>query len=75
MTPPTTPPPLHPAQAALRLEQLIRAGIAEEEFRLRQATFAAHGVTLTAPDLGETPLQILTAGAADRRFLAMSNAL
>lgn len=65
----------HPAQAALRLEQLTRAGIAEEEFRLRQATFAAHGVTLNAPDLGETPLQILTAGAADRRFLAMSNAL
>lgn len=65
----------HSAQAALRLEQLTRAGIAEEEFRLRQATFAAHGVTLNAPDLGETPLQILTAGAADRRFLAMSNAL
>lgn len=67
--------PPHPAQAALRLEQLTRAGVAEEEFRLRQATFAAHGVTLKAPDTGETPLQILTAGAADRRFLAMSNAL
>ena len=67
--------PPHPAQAALRLEQLTRAGIAEEEFRLRQATFAAHGVTLSAPDVSETPLQILTAGAADRRFLAMSNAL
>jgi len=67
--------PPHPAQAALRLEQLTRAGIAEEEFSLRQATFAAHGVTLSAPDVGETPLQILTAGAADRRFLAMSNAL
>ncbi len=67
--------PPHPAQAALRLDQLTRAGIAEEEFRLRQATFAAHGVTLNAPDVGETPLQILTAGAADRRFLALSNAL
>ena len=67
--------PPHPAQAALRLDQLTRAGIAEEEFRLRQATFAAHGVTLQAPDVGETPLQILTAGAADRRFLALSNAL
>lgn len=67
--------PPHPAQAALRLEQLTRAGIAEEEFRLRQATFAAHGVSLQAPDVGETPLQILTAGAADRRFLAMANAL
>jgi len=67
--------PPHPAQAALRLDQLTRAGIAEEEFRLRQATFAAHGVNLAVPDVGETPLQILTAGAADRRFLALSNAL
>ena len=65
----------HPAQAALRLEQLSRAAIAEEEFRLRQATFAAHGVTLEASPAGEGPLQILTAGAADRRFLAMANAL
>ena len=46
--------PPHPAQAALRLDQLTRAGIAEEEFALRQATFAAHGVTLNAPDIGET---------------------
>ncbi|MET4683636.1 diguanylate cyclase domain-containing protein [Brevundimonas faecalis] len=69
----STPP--HPAQAALRLDQLMRAGIAEEEFALRQATFADHGVVLRAPDTGETPLQILTAGAADRRFLAMANAL
>ena len=69
----STPP--HPAQAALRLDQLMRAGIAEEEFALRQATFADHGVMLRAPDTGETPLQILTAGAADRRFLAMANAL
>lgn len=65
----------HPLQTAMRLEQLTRAAVAEEEFTLRQATFAAHGVDLPDADAGETPLQILTAGAADRRFLALSNAL
>ena len=65
----------HPAQAALRLEQLQRAAIAQEEFNLRQATFAARGVGLKT-DLGvETRLRILAAGSADRRFLALSNAL
>lgn len=65
----------HPAQAAMRLEQMTRAAVAEEEFVLRQATFGQHGVTLAAPDMEATPLHILTAGAADRRFLALSNAL
>ncbi|ADL01086.1 diguanylate cyclase domain-containing protein [Brevundimonas subvibrioides] len=65
----------HPAQAALRIEQLVRAAIAEEEFRLRQATFALHGATLDpgAPD--PAPLKILIAGAPDHRFLALSNTL
>jgi len=65
----------HPLQTAFRLEQLTRAAVAEEEFRLRRATFAAHGVDLPEPTMGDTPLQVLTAGAADRRFLALSNAL
>jgi len=65
----------HPAQAAMRLEQMTRAAVAEEEFVLRQATFGQHGVTLAAPDMEAMPLNILTAGAADRRFLALSNAL
>ena len=65
----------HPAQAAMRLEQMTRAAVAEEEFVLRQATFGQHGVALAAPDLESAPLNILTAGAADRRFLALSNAL
>lgn len=65
----------HPAQAAMRLEQMTRAAVAEEEFVLRQATFSQHGVNLAAPDMESTPLNILTAGAADRRFLALSNAL
>lgn len=65
----------HPAQAALRIEQLVRAAIAEEEFRLRQTTFAQHGATLDpgAPD--PAPLKILIAGAPDHRFLALSNTL
>ncbi len=65
----------HPAQVALRIEQLVRAAIAEEEFRLRQATFALHGATLDpgAPD--PAPLKILIAGAPDHRFLALSNIL
>jgi len=65
----------HPAQAAMGLEQMTRAAVAEEEFVLRQATFGQHGVALAAPDMEASPLNILTAGAADRRFLALSNAL
>lgn len=65
----------HPAQAALRLEQLIRAAIAEEEFRLRAATFAERGVRLDAHEADAAPLRVLAAGVADRRFLALSNAL
>jgi len=65
----------HPAQAALRLEQLYRAAIAQEEFNLRQATFAARGVVLKADAETGTPPRILAAGAPDRRFLALSNAL
>lgn len=65
----------HPAQAALRLEQLSRAAIAQEEFNLRQQTFAAREVLLSADPETEAPIRVLAAGAADRRFLALSNAL
>lgn len=65
----------HPAQAALRLEQLVRAAIAEEEFRLRVATFASQGVMLNGEGADDAPLRVLAAGSADRRFLALSNAL
>jgi len=67
--------PPHPVQASLRLEQLIRAAIAEEEFRLRVATFAARGVGLDTRADEDAPLRVLASGAADRRFLALSNAL
>ncbi len=70
----TSEPP-HPAQAALRLEHLVRAAIAEEEFRLRQQTFAVRGATLDLGDSEPQPLKVLVAGGVDARFLALSNAL
>ena len=39
----TVAAPLHPAQAATRLETLVRTAVAEEEFELRLATFADRG--------------------------------
>lgn len=67
--------PPHPAQVALRLEQMVRAAIAEEEFELRQATFGLHGATLDAGTAEPAPLRILIAGAPDHRFIALSNTL
>ena len=67
--------PLHPVQAAMRLDQLVRASLAEEEFSLRAQTFADQSVQLEAPDLDDQPLQVLTIGPADRRFIALANAL
>ncbi len=65
----------HPAQAALRIEQLVRAAIVEEEFRLRQATFALHGAMLDPGTPEPSPVRILIAGAPDHRFIALSNTL
>lgn len=67
--------PLHPVQAAMRLEQLVRSSLAEEEFSLRAQTFASKSVRLVAPNLDDQPLQVLTIGPADRRFNALANAL
>ncbi|MDI6624587.1 MAG: GGDEF domain-containing protein, partial [Brevundimonas sp.] len=65
----------HAAQAALRLENLARAAIAEEEVTLREATFAARGEPLPLPEPDASPLRVLAAGKPDRHFLALSNAL
>ena len=67
--------PPHAAQAALRLENLVRAAIAEEEVTLREATFAARGEPLPTADADASPLRVLAAGKPDRHFLALSNAL
>lgn len=67
--------PPHAAQAALRLENLVRSAIAEEEVSLREATFAARGQPLPVASEDATPLRVLAAGKPDRHFLALSNAL
>ncbi len=65
----------HPTQLGLRLEQLVRAAITEEEFRLRRQTLALHGASLDAGDPDESPVRILIAGAPDHRFIGLSNTL
>lgn len=65
----------HPAQAALRLQQLVRAAIVEEELNLRQATFALHGARLDPGLPDPSPVRILIAGVPDHRFIALSNTL
>lgn len=67
--------PPHPAQMAIRLEQLVRAAVAEEEFELRSRTLEERGAAPLQVAVSTQPLRILAAGAADRRFLALSNAL
>lgn len=71
----TLAPPLHPAQAALRLESLLRSAIAEEEFELRLETFADRGHRLDLPEEPAGPLRVLAVGEPAPQFLALSNAL
>ena len=68
-------PPLHPAQAALRLESLTRMTIAEEEFELRLETFAERGRQLDLPEEPTHPFRVLAIGEPAPQFLALSNAL
>jgi two-component system cell cycle response regulator PopA len=67
--------PLHPSQAAMRLDSLIRLAVSEEEFELRLETFAEHGRTMDLPDPDLSPLRILTIGEPAPQFLALANAL
>ena len=71
----TLAPPLHSAQAALRLETLMRSAIAEEEFELRLETFADRGHRLDLPEEPAGPLRVLAVGEPAPQFLALSNAL
>ena len=71
----TLAPPLHPAQAALRLESLTRMTIAEEEYELRLETFAERGRRLDLPREPEGPYRVLAIGEPTPQFLALSNAL
>ena len=65
----------HPTQALVRLEHLMRAAVAEEEFLLRCQTFADHDATLRRIETDSQPVTVLAIGSADERFLALSNML
>ncbi|MDO1558648.1 diguanylate cyclase [Brevundimonas sp. 2R-24] len=65
---------LHPAQASLRLEQLIRAAVTEEELALRRRTLSRHGYDLQ-PQGDPRRSRVLMIGDPDPRFLALSHAL
>ena len=71
----TISPPLHPVQAAMRLETVVRAAVAEEEFELRVETFAERGVRLQATEGAPGPLRVLTVGEPAPKFLALAHAL
>ncbi len=71
----TLAPPLHPAQAVLRLEALVRMAIAEEEFELRLETFADRGRRLDLPAPPPGPFRVLCIGEPAPQFLALSNVL
>lgn len=71
----TLAPPLHPAQAAMRLEALLRGAIAEEEFELRLETFGERGHRLDLPEEPAGPFRVLAVGEPAPQFLALSNAL
>lgn len=65
----------HPAQLALRLEQLVRAAVSEEEFELRGVTFAERNARLDLPSDADTPLSVLVVGSPAPQVLALTNAL
>src|SRR5258706_6821105 len=67
--------PLHPAQAAMRLETLVRTAVAEEEFDLRTETFNDFGRQLEPPEADISPYRVLAIGEPAPQFLALSNAL
>jgi two-component system cell cycle response regulator PopA len=67
--------PLHPAQAVMRLENLVRMVVAEEEFEMRLETFSEKGRRLELPPRDAGPYRILTVGEPAPKFLGLSNAL
>jgi two-component system, cell cycle response regulator PopA len=65
----------HPSQVALRLEQLVRAAAAEEEFALRRQTFAEHGGELRDPGADASRFRVLAVGEPAPSFLSLAHAL
>ena len=67
--------PLHPAEAVRHIEALVRSAIADEEFDLRQKTFAERGKGLERTLDQNGPFRILAIGEPAPQFLALSNML
>jgi len=67
--------PLHPSQAAMRLDSLVRLAVSEEEQELRLETFAERKRSLNLPDPDLSPLRILAIGEPAPQFLALANQL
>ncbi len=67
--------PIHPSQAAMRLESLVRTAVAEEEFEIRYETMAERGHALEPPQPDDGVFRILAIGEPAPQFLALSNAL
>jgi two-component system, cell cycle response regulator PopA len=66
---------IHPAQAAMRLDQLVRAAVAEEELALRSETFANRLMSPLRATMSQEPLQVLTVGEPAPKFLALNHDL
>lgn len=71
----TLSPPLHPTQAAHRLESLVREALADEEFTLRQETFAERGRRLEPPKPPAGPERVLVVGEPSPGLLALDHTL
>lgn len=67
--------PVSATQAAMRLELLVRAAVAAEEFALLGETFAQHGRRLDPPEPDTAPLRVLAVGEPAPQFLALANTL
>jgi two-component system cell cycle response regulator PopA len=67
--------PLHPFQAAYRLESLVRTATAQEELELRASTFAERGHQLDPPEEDNAPWRVLAIGEPAPQFLTLSNTL
>jgi two-component system, cell cycle response regulator PopA len=65
----------HAQQIALRIENLIRATVAEEEFALRRETLFEAGLEAAQPAEDPRPLRILSVGQPEPAFLAFNHSL
>ena len=65
----------HPQQIVLMVEHLVRECVAEEEFDTRSATFNISADEIEKVDKLDTPLAILSIGAPDPDFLALTHRL